>query len=587
MGSDDLLVGFIATIILLIILLIVVLFVSLIAITVGAEILHLFKRWRTHGEVASPNARFRPPDKVWVALWIATAISTQRTLSQPGVIDILRPLFHSAITGREPGDIANVVLLSIEPLLVAAMIFTLSYPILVLVDAVRRKIGSLTKRTQQMHSRTGRRLVGAISLAIAATVIVTIFLVSVTLDGPEKAWMTTSEKGALAMVQDVLGNTYVVGDSYAFPPYGYSTRSTVTKYASDGRRIWVGGYAGPGTWEKGRAVALDRTGNVYVAGISLEGKSDHDYTVIKYSSEGTTHWTRRYNSRGSIDATVPAMAIDKWDNVYVSVISDVVINPHRRGTRTTIKYDSDGNELWISRDDKAGNDNVQPKALALDGESNVYITGPMLRVDGDASACGTIKLAADGRQLWLARYQLSSKDICNGRSVATDADGNAYISGIVVQGGRETYSVLVKYDPNGNQLWDTRHEGVAEAFILDEARNSYVTGKSGRAFVTAKYGPDGNILWLMSFGGPVNDRVSASALAVDKVGSVYIAGTQSRRYFLDFQQHDYVLFKYTADGSLLWTTFHNQNSYGTPSAMIVDSLGDIVVTGSAGTMKFR
>ena len=88
-------------------------------------------------------------------------------------------------------------------------------------------------------------------------------------------------------------------------------------------------------------------------------------------------------------------------------------------------------------------------------------------------------------------------------------------------------------------------DDTATAMALDAQGNVYVTGRSdGGAslydYATIKYNPDGKALWVKRYGGPGNRDDSASAIALDGQGSVYLGGTSAKS---DTGQ-DYLIIKY-------------------------------------------
>ena len=109
-------------------------------------------------------------------------------------------------------------------------------------------------------------------------------------------------------------------------------------------KAWVARYEGDGA----NAMAVDDSGNVYVTGVSAPA----DYATIKYDPDGNELWVARYDGPASSYDEALAMAVDGWGNVYVAGKSDGI------GTNqdyATIKYDPDGNELWVARYDGPAN----------------------------------------------------------------------------------------------------------------------------------------------------------------------------------------------------------------------------------------
>src|SRR4030066_122416 len=93
---------------------------------------------------------------------------------------------------------------------------------------------------------------------------------------------------------------------------------TVTSSGQGVYEAWVASYNGPGNYDDyASALAVDASGNVYVTGRSWSGTS-YDYATIKYDSNGDTLWVRRYNGPGNGFDEAIALAVDNSGNVYVT-----------------------------------------------------------------------------------------------------------------------------------------------------------------------------------------------------------------------------------------------------------------------------
>jgi Beta-propeller repeat len=178
---------------------------------------------------------------------------------------------------------------------------------------------------------------------------------------------------AHAIAVDSSGNVYVTGGSLgAGPGRDYAT----VKYDSAGQEQWVARYPGPIAW----AIAVDGSGNVYVTGESVETVSGPvDYGTIKYNSAGQEQWVARYNGgRNSIYNRGEAIALDGSGNVYVTGQS--VGSRHTGFDYATVKYDAAGQQQWATRYTGAGNsgEGEEAQGIVVDGSGNVYVTGPSL-----------------------------------------------------------------------------------------------------------------------------------------------------------------------------------------------------------------
>ena len=265
---------------------------------------------------------------------------------------------------------------------------------------------------------------------------------------------------AYAIALDSAGNVYVTGDGQ-----GYAT----VKYNSSGQEQWVAQYNGA---LAALAIVVDASGNAYVTGGGYG-----DYATIKYNSSGQQQWLATYNGPGSDDDYAKAIAVDGLGNVYVTGQSTGI------GTSwdyATIKYNASGQQQWVARYNGPGNDIDVAQALALADSGNVYVTGFSTGV-GSAYDYATIKYNSAGQEQWVSRYNGPGNTDDAPYAMALDNSGNVYVTGY--SGITDPYTTI-KYSSDGQQQWIARYSsGFAYDIALDASRNVYVTGPS----VTIKY----------------------------------------------------------------------------------------------------
>ena len=84
---------------------------------------------------------------------------------------------------------------------------------------------------------------------------------------------------------------------------------------------WTRTYDGPNSNESldyGRAVALDRSGNVYVAGESRNDRANHDIITIKYDRAGLQAWLATYDGPAQLEDSAQAVVADATGNIFVA-----------------------------------------------------------------------------------------------------------------------------------------------------------------------------------------------------------------------------------------------------------------------------
>jgi hypothetical protein len=203
-------------------------------------------------------------------------------------------------------------------------------------------------------------------------------------------------------------------------------------------------------------IALDRFGNVYVTGYSINAPFGYDFLTVKYDPSGKLLWTARYNGEGNGDDYATAVSIDVAGNVYVTGTS---ATPHALTYLVAIKYNTDGIEQWAVRLNDRNAYGSHPSALVVDTFGNVYITGWN---SGWESEYLTVKYDANGMEQWRARYGAGLVNTAS--ALAIDHDGNVLVAGESYdrQGNRSDI-VIVKYNVNGLEQWTARYDGPAQS----------------------------------------------------------------------------------------------------------------------------
>jgi hypothetical protein len=277
------------------------------------------------------------------------------------------------------------------------------------------------------------------------------------------------------------------------------------------------------------------------------------------------------------------MALDGADNIHVLVGTAGVFDSPGYAV---VKYDASGAELWLSVSDP---DRVSAAVdLALDSAGNAYVTGYGQGVSG--IECETAKFSAAGERLWVAQYNgLEHPEFGEfGTAVGVDAAGHVYVGGS--EGNpRDINYLVLKYDSQGRQLWvdtyfdsEQYHQNRVNDLAVDGQGNVIVTGEAIGTegtwnYLTIKYSPAGERLWLSRYNSSDDDR--PEALALDRAGNIYVTGRGG---------FDYATVKYNSDGETLWAAQYDGAVHGfdRATAIVVDESGHAHVTGRSTYVNF-
>ena len=321
-------------------------------------------------------------------------------------------------------------------------------------------------------------------------------------------------------------------------------------------------------------MALDPSGNIYIAGFSQNSNSQLGYITIKYAPTGKQLWATRYDSTSYPGATPAAFVVDTSNNVIVT------------GSALTVKYDSSGNQIWTAPYAGTG--------VAADKNGNIYITG----FDTNFS---TLKLTLAGTNVWMvSTHSIYGPNLSE--AVAVDAVGNVYVSGYTTydqnSDGYFINVTTVSYNASGSVLWhsDSYQNALASSLKIegvgfDNATNYYILadlfssrGDPTPRYLTLKYA--GSNGWGIS--DPTDNAASLShGLVLDGANNLLVTG---QIHGDDDQNYVYGTYKIGTNGTYTWGTNYPQTPYGPITAssaamsIAVDSANSCYVTGySPGT----
>jgi len=338
---------------------------------------------------------------------------------------------------------------------------------------------------------------------------------------------------------DASGNVYGAGST---PPADTtdvfdSADFMVAKYSPAGVLLWTRSLDfGSSNWVN--AIDVDSKGNVTVSGYSQYLFYVGGFLTVKYDANGTLLWSHRFDPL-FVYCNIYGVTTDANGYTYVVGGAELSLNGYATDY-LTIKYDPSGNVVW-SRYYGGSDPNLEPvlrfdEAMdaVVDPAGNVYVTG-YSRVyyeykNGGVPNCRTIKYDSSGNLLWERDYGLAkNQDVCTG--IALDQQGDVYVTGHVANlDATESDALILKYDSNGNLLWERLHDGggIDDGLrvVVGPSNNVYLTGYTQNSprdsFMTVKYDPAGSFIWQKTTDVLFSDKGQDLVFGSNNV--IYVSG---------------------------------------------------------------
>ncbi len=414
---------------------------------------------------------------------------------------------------------------------------------------------------------------------------------------------------AFSIAIDNDGNVFIAGETNSddFPTEGNPHQDTyagsgdtfVSKLSPDLSKLLVSTFLGGSGSDNARAIAIDPTGNVFVAGYTysndfpLAGNPYQDtyarggdVFVSKLNSDLSNLLASTFLGGRGFDIA-RAIAIDPTGNVFVTGYtgsSDFPTegNPYqdaRAGSTDAFvsKLSPDLSRLLASTFLGGSSNSDYAYSIAIDNNGNVFVTGytysddfPIAGNPYQGTYAGAdafvSKLSPDLSQLLASTFLGGGSSYDYAYSIAIDNDGNVFVTGIT---GSDDFPT------EGNPYQDAR-AGSTDTFV-------------------SKLSPDLSQLLASTFLGG-GDYDYAYAIGIDYDGNVFITGyTYSDDFPLagnPYQntragERDAFVSKLSPDLSkLLVSTFLGGGNYDIARAIAIDNDGNVFVTGITGSDDF-
>jgi hypothetical protein len=281
------------------------------------------------------------------------------------------------------------------------------------------------------------------------------------------------------------------------------------------------------------------------------------YYLTKFSGDGTFQWVKiiceglAQHHHSDID-----FKIDSFGNLYIlggfqGVVDldpgdgEEIHGSNQRDYQGTFlsKFDNEGNFLWTRVWGEGTTTNFMQRALATDGDGNIYIAGNFLGsvslgLDGDTcmsrsadrTAFCLIKLTTYGEYVWAKTWGEGSRE-----NYFYNFDEIDYLA----------TTIDIESDDNGNIFYTGMFSGTRD---MDSGPAEVVRTSKGLSDIfLSKFSPSGDLLWCNTYGSTQDDY----AFGLDVIGNERVVLGGLFQEFIDFNPGDAEAIE-TASQSPMW-----------------------------------
>lgn len=311
-------------------------------------------------------------------------------------------------------------------------------------------------------------------------------------------------------------------------------------------------------------VARARNGGAFLAGTTDSSGlatinkqqckgDDSNGLIVRFDSDGDRKWARCIG--GDRDEEVRDLEVNEHNSTFIvgstlsdhGIATDGVEQEHREGQRDgfLIKLDDDGDRLWGTY--LGGNDEDVINAVIVAGNGDIYVCG---------STTSKNKIATDDTE------QHEYRGDGDGFVAKYDDEGDRKWSRYIGGHGKDSCEALAV---DGKRVYIAGTTKSKEKIFKDGAEDDHCDGDED-AFVARLDDHDGDVVWGRRFRGERDDR--GEAIAVDKSGDVYVAGSTNSKHGIASKEHahqddlegerDLFLAKFSESGKgkRVWSTYY-------------------------------
>jgi hypothetical protein len=244
------------------------------------------------------------------------------------------------------------------------------------------------------------------------------------------------------------GNVCVAG-SYTYICYstGCEESLLIIKYDQNGNQLWSADQVvGPAGSVQVQAATLDKANDLYLA--AFFSFQPNQLYVYNYSSGGNLVWSAFNPDEHYGQNVVHGLAIDDIGDAFVTGQFAYLgpNNAYGNYAYGTYKANKNGSWAWTNFFPIGASLPSAASAIGMDAAYNSYVTGYSCATNGTNDIV-TIKYDQNGNQIWLQRYSSPGGGNASGNAIAVDNNGNVYVTGYDTTAAGGTEIVTIKYSP--------------------------------------------------------------------------------------------------------------------------------------------
>ena len=386
---------------------------------------------------------------------------------------------------------------------------------------------------------------------------------------------------------DLSGNVIVTGYSDST---GTDKNYITLKYNSSGVLLWTAKYNGPGnSTDIPNAMTVDSSGNIFVTGKSIGSGTLEDIATVKYNSSGVQQWVSRYNGPSGNSDIGNYLILDASGNIIVggvtksSSVYSGLNSQLPNFDMITIKYNSSGIQQWASLYNGTDNGDDELNGITSDNTGNIYITGSSKNTGTDYDYT-TIKYNSSGSQIWISKYNGTSNSADKSNYISSDVSGNLYVTGFCTDLITNMNYCTVKYNNDGDFRWAAKYNYTdndtdkASVVKINSSGNIFVTGFSkgfegGIDFCTLQYNQEYSLelkVLIEGFYDNVQNKMTKDSMKVFlRSGSSPYNIIDSALSVVDSAGKGYFIFPNAQSGTGYYLALSHRNSIDTWSSSTV------------------